>query len=271
MRQMSLFSRAEIASVRDRTRARNYSPERDEFRRQHERHRVWGLRRRHAGKLARIRGREAGSAGRAADGGCATSEAPGVARSVSRAGSSTPGDAPPVPGAAPSAPRAVAEEASAALSAPGAAAVEVGAPPSVPRAAEAEFSTAPTTPATPHCGVPPKVRATACEAFLLNFSGHCRMVVAVTLGQFMNGPLRRGRRAVVEVRSGHYLCGACAKNGAGRIREPEALRCRAGPGGMPAFGWSVVAGPSPRGGWSLVESLWREARGADPRSPDARE
>src|SRR5690349_7806404 len=55
MRQGSLFSRAETAAMRDRTAARNYSAERDEFRREHERRRSWGLRRRHAEKLHRLR------------------------------------------------------------------------------------------------------------------------------------------------------------------------------------------------------------------------
>jgi hypothetical protein len=55
MAQMSLFSRAEVTAMRDRTASRNYSATRDEFRREHERHRAWGLRRRHAEKLRRIR------------------------------------------------------------------------------------------------------------------------------------------------------------------------------------------------------------------------
>jgi len=54
VRQLSLFDRATTASMRDRTRSRNYSPERDEFRREHERRRYWGLKRRHAEKLRRI-------------------------------------------------------------------------------------------------------------------------------------------------------------------------------------------------------------------------
>ena len=54
MRQLSLFDRATTASMRDRTRSRNYSPERDEFRREHERRRYWGLQRRHAEKLRRL-------------------------------------------------------------------------------------------------------------------------------------------------------------------------------------------------------------------------
>lgn len=55
MRQASLFGRAEIAAMRDRTASRNHSPARDEFRREHERHRAWGLQRRHAEKLRRLR------------------------------------------------------------------------------------------------------------------------------------------------------------------------------------------------------------------------
>ncbi|MCW2137929.1 hypothetical protein BXY51_002472 [Actinoplanes cyaneus] len=51
--QMSLFSRSELAGMRDRTLSRNYSVEREEFRREHERHRAWGLRQRHTRKLVR--------------------------------------------------------------------------------------------------------------------------------------------------------------------------------------------------------------------------
>lgn len=55
MGQASLFSRAQIAAMRDRTMSRNYSAAREEFRREHERHRAWGLQRRHADKLRRVR------------------------------------------------------------------------------------------------------------------------------------------------------------------------------------------------------------------------
>jgi hypothetical protein len=51
--QMSLFSRGELAGMQDRTLARNYSAEAEEFRREDERHRAWGLRQRHARKLIR--------------------------------------------------------------------------------------------------------------------------------------------------------------------------------------------------------------------------
>jgi len=51
MRQLQLFTTAELAKMRDRTKARNYSPERDEFRREHERRRAFGLARRHAQRM----------------------------------------------------------------------------------------------------------------------------------------------------------------------------------------------------------------------------
>ena len=60
MGQLSLFSRAELAGMRDRTRARNYSASRDEFRRDHERRRAWGLQRRHAERLRHVREQQAG-------------------------------------------------------------------------------------------------------------------------------------------------------------------------------------------------------------------
>jgi hypothetical protein len=50
-----VFGRSEIAGMRDWAAARNHCPERDAFRREHERHRAWGLRRRHAAKLRHVR------------------------------------------------------------------------------------------------------------------------------------------------------------------------------------------------------------------------
>jgi hypothetical protein len=54
MRQLSMFTRAQVAGMRDRTASRNHSPGRDQFRREHERHRAWGLARRHAERLRRL-------------------------------------------------------------------------------------------------------------------------------------------------------------------------------------------------------------------------
>ena len=54
--QLQLFSRPATAAMRDRTQARNYSPQKEEFRRDHARRRRWGLARRHAQKLCRSRG-----------------------------------------------------------------------------------------------------------------------------------------------------------------------------------------------------------------------
>src|SRR4029453_11174236 len=55
-RQLQLFTPAELASMRDRTRSRNYSPANEGFRGEHRHHRDWGLARRHAEKLRRMRG-----------------------------------------------------------------------------------------------------------------------------------------------------------------------------------------------------------------------
>jgi hypothetical protein len=57
MRQMQFFSSAELAAMRDRTASRRYSAERETFRREHERHRAWGLARRHADRLRRAHSR----------------------------------------------------------------------------------------------------------------------------------------------------------------------------------------------------------------------
>ena len=53
MSQPSLFSRSELAEMRDRTKARNYSPERDAFRRDHQRRRDHGKAQRHAARIYR--------------------------------------------------------------------------------------------------------------------------------------------------------------------------------------------------------------------------
>src|SRR6187402_2059711 len=58
---MEFFTRSEIAEMRDRTRSRRYSPAREEFRREHARHRAWGLVERHARKLRRLHGGDDGS------------------------------------------------------------------------------------------------------------------------------------------------------------------------------------------------------------------
>lgn len=59
MRQLQLFTTAELARMRDRTMSRSYSPAGDEFRRVHERRRRWGLARRHAERRARATTRAA--------------------------------------------------------------------------------------------------------------------------------------------------------------------------------------------------------------------
>ncbi len=55
MAQLAFFSRSEIASWRDRAASRNYSPEGEQRRRDHARHREWGLRQRHGRRLMHLR------------------------------------------------------------------------------------------------------------------------------------------------------------------------------------------------------------------------
>lgn len=88
MRQLQLFTAAELAGMRDRTASRNYSAERDEFRREHERHRAWGLIQRRGQRLRHLRN---------------SSCAPGPAVMPE----DRPQDLPPAPAAAPAAPRAL--------------------------------------------------------------------------------------------------------------------------------------------------------------------
>src|ERR1700754_123553 len=56
MRQLQFFTTTELAVMRDRTASRSYSPAGEEFRREHRRHRAWGLTQRHAERLHRIHG-----------------------------------------------------------------------------------------------------------------------------------------------------------------------------------------------------------------------
>ncbi|MFI5890408.1 hypothetical protein ACIA5D_09830 [Actinoplanes sp. NPDC051513] len=58
---MEFFTRSQLAEMRDPTRARRYSPAREEFRRVHARQRAWGLIERHARKLRRLHGGDDGS------------------------------------------------------------------------------------------------------------------------------------------------------------------------------------------------------------------
>jgi hypothetical protein len=53
---MSLFSAAKTASMRDRTKRRNYSASAEEFSREHSVRRSWGLQQRHARKMSRLHG-----------------------------------------------------------------------------------------------------------------------------------------------------------------------------------------------------------------------
>jgi hypothetical protein len=56
MRQLELLTPAQLATMRDRTRRRNYSAAAEGFRDTHQRHRAWGLTQRHARKLSRLYG-----------------------------------------------------------------------------------------------------------------------------------------------------------------------------------------------------------------------
>jgi hypothetical protein len=56
MRQLQLFTTTELAAMRDRSASRSYSPAGEAFRREHERHRAWGLTQRHAERLRQLHG-----------------------------------------------------------------------------------------------------------------------------------------------------------------------------------------------------------------------
>jgi hypothetical protein len=62
MRQGQLFTTAHLASMRDRTKRRNYSPEAEQFRREQDERRSWGLQQRHARTLCHLYGSTANAA-----------------------------------------------------------------------------------------------------------------------------------------------------------------------------------------------------------------
>ena len=54
MRQLQFFTTTQLATMRNRSGARNHSPAAEAFRRTHQRHRAWGLSQRHAERLRRM-------------------------------------------------------------------------------------------------------------------------------------------------------------------------------------------------------------------------
>jgi hypothetical protein len=56
-RQLQFFTPSELAKMRDPAKSRDYSPERDEFRRIHERRRAWGKAQRHSQRWRQLRDR----------------------------------------------------------------------------------------------------------------------------------------------------------------------------------------------------------------------
>jgi len=111
--QIGLFTRAELATMRDTTRRRNYSAEAEQFRREHERHREWGLAQRHARKLSRLYGSTANAAAafqRRADELRSPSVPPRAAASTSResVGPESPASVPAPP--EPAGPKAIGSE-----------------------------------------------------------------------------------------------------------------------------------------------------------------
>ncbi|UQU68787.1 hypothetical protein COUCH_23635 [Couchioplanes caeruleus] len=106
MQQLQLFSAAELAMMRDRSASRRYSPAREEFRREHARHRVRGLAQRHAAKLRRLRG-DCGGGGLAG----ASGSEHGAVRPVPVAASRGPAQVATMQGADTAEPAAVSSEA----------------------------------------------------------------------------------------------------------------------------------------------------------------
>ena len=145
MRQLQLFTTAQLAAMRDRTASRNYSPERDAFRREHQRHRTWGLVQRHSERLRRTRDRDHARPLAVTD--------TDPHRRATRAPAPTPGPAAALaPARTPS---------SAPARGPGRAAVLVPARGSAPASAPAAAVISASAPAPAPASAPSPVRATA--------------------------------------------------------------------------------------------------------------
>ncbi|MCW2142636.1 hypothetical protein BXY51_007226 [Actinoplanes cyaneus] len=169
--QMSLFSRTELAGMRDRTLSRNYSAEAEEFRREHERHRAWGLRQRHARKLVRS-GWGASAAWAAVTAGeDQRREAASTVAAPERP--ADPAPSPSAPVAAPSAGRACGET------------------PASPQQVSGR----------PAPGRPQLVPGRGQAGLFTVLVGWCVMVVKVALDGVGCRRVRRGHRAVVQLRA----------------------------------------------------------------------
>ena len=150
MRQLQLFTTAQLAAMCDRTASRNYSPERDAFRREHERHRTWGLAQRHSERLRRARDRDC-------DRGAAGTDTDPTRRGIP-APAPTPGPAAaPAPARTPRPARAPARDPAQGLTSTLVPA-QASAPPSAPAAVISASAPAPSSASAP---VPARVSAPA--------------------------------------------------------------------------------------------------------------
>lgn len=228
MGQLSLFSRDDIARMRDRTAARNYSAAGEEFRREHQRHRNWGLRRRHAQKL-----RHASPGGPASPTAPTTRNDPSRPAAAgpqrgSRPSSATPHRTPPPTARAPrsASPAAASPAPPSAGPAPQSASLVAASPappPAGPAPRSASPAVAPPAPPSvaPHpaariptcerhsaptprsAAIPPTtprpaVSATAAGSFSTIEAGRAERVVPVTLDADPHYLERRAQRAVVK-------------------------------------------------------------------------
>jgi hypothetical protein len=92
MPQLELLSLSQIAAIRNRRASRHYSPARDEFRREHERHREWGLRQRHGRRLMHLRMHAAPAGSHGAAGQPASPPPSGSARATLLVATASDGD-----------------------------------------------------------------------------------------------------------------------------------------------------------------------------------
>jgi hypothetical protein len=243
---LSLFSRSEVSRMRDRTAARGYSAEKEEFRREHQRHRDCGSRQRHTRKLVRL-GWSASEAWAAVTAGDdqrrrATParpqpEDPASAPHSKPTSAPTPTPTPrPKPAPTPTAcPKPKPKPTPTPAPRPRPAPVSAARPKPVRAAARALRSE-------------PISSAAVGEMALLNASGSnrlalgceraglfivcvgwCVMVVQVALGRMQWRRVRCGRRAVVQPKAGNYYIGVRTVSGGVR-GPPEILRVIFGQG-----------------------------------------
>ncbi|SDT23907.1 hypothetical protein SAMN04489716_2962 [Actinoplanes derwentensis] len=252
MSQPALFS---ISGMRDRTKAKNHSPSRDAFRRDHEIRRAWGLQRRHAEKLRRIHERDSMplfQEDREWLASLAPQPRPTPAPPQTPPTPQLPAPAPrPAPAPTPVQPLSVppASDAAGAQPTPTTPASPSPLGASIRRSASTDQRTGPTLIPIDHQLVMPLFQSSR-GGLLLNYHGAGRAPVTVTLGVLPDDRVSGGHRAMAE----EYPCrtssdSLCFAWGSPRIILPKEIGHRGRRrevGSVRAIGTSAVPGQASR-------------------------